>query len=73
MKKLILGLSLMLFSISTFAGTTNKNVVKSTFNKACGVCHIRIYQGGELVGSWDLPCNSAADCKQMLKDTIAAM
>ena len=81
MKKLFFGLiATVMFSVGASANS-NASVKKvtnqtTTFNKACGVCHIEITykdsRGNSHTDVWDLPCNSAAACKQMLADTLAA-
>lgn len=81
MKRIFFGLiATALFSVSGFADTVkseNKTLVgKVTFDKVVGICHIEITRtnrdGSTSVQSWDLPCNTAAQCEQMLKDTLAA-
>lgn len=85
MKKLFLGFVLGLFSVVTFASTSVKkdlafktqmqlNTSKKVFDEAKGICHITVYDGstGSVIGEWFLPCNTAAACKKMLEDTLAA-
>jgi len=42
-------------------------------SEVVGTCHIRIYEDGELVYSANLPCNTASECKAMLRATISAL